>query len=170
MDKEHPLKAPVLLEKFHHAADFDCGIEALNIYLKKFACINNQNSSARTYAALRDDRIVGYYTVAPGSILKKEAPQRVGKGLANYPIPVVILARLAVNKTEQGTGVGKGLLRNALLRIVQAADMIGGRAVLVHAKDSQSKSFYAHFGFEPSPIDPFHLYLLIKDIKKTLLS
>ena len=167
MNKSDPLKSPVLLEEPHALEDFDCGIEALNAYLKKFAYINNQNSSARTYVATKHNRVDGYYTLTPGSVSKKESPERIGKGLANHPIPVIILARLAIDQGEQGTGLGKGLLRDALLRIVAAADIIGGRAVLVHAKDNQAKSFYEHFGFEPSPIDQFHLYLLLKDIKKT---
>ncbi|MBF0595703.1 MAG: GNAT family N-acetyltransferase [Candidatus Omnitrophica bacterium] len=74
----------------------------------------------------------------------------------------------ALDKKEQGQGIGKALIRDALLRIVNAADIIGGRAVLVNAKDSQAKRFYEDLGFEPSPIDPLHLYLLIKDVKKTL--
>lgn len=168
MSKEYPLETPVLLEGLHKTDDFDCGDETLNVYLGKFARINNQNSSARTYVATRNNRVAGYYTLAPGSVVKEDAPQRVGKGLANHPISVIILARLAVDKTEQGSGLGKSLLRDALLRIIDAADIIGGRAVLVHAKDKPAKSFYEHFGFEPSPLDQFHLYLLLKDIKKTL--
>jgi len=167
MNKGHPLKAPTLLEESYILDDFDCGVETLNLYLKKFAQINNQNNSGRTYAATRDNLVVGYYTLAAGSVTKKEAPERVGKGLPGHPIPVIILARLAVDKTEQGIGFGKSLLRDALIRTVAAADVIGARAMLVHAKDSQAKSFYQHFGFEPSPIDPFHLFLLLKDIKKT---
>ena len=168
MNKEHPLKAPILLEDLHAVDSFDCGIEALNDYLKKFAFINNQNNSGRTYVSTKNNRVVGYYTLAAGSVTKENAPERVGKGLANHPIPIIVLARLAVDKTEQGAGVGKGLLRDALLKIIGAADIIGARAVVVHAKDNQAKSFYKHFGFEPSSIDSFHLYLLLKDIKKTL--
>ena len=168
MNKSHPLKSPVLLEGSHIAEDFDCGVESLNAYLKKFACINNQNNSARTYAATRNNKVVGYYTLTLGSVTKKESPGRIGKGLANHPIPVIILARLAVDRNEQKTGLGKGLLRDTLLRVITAADIIGCRALLVHAKDNQAKSFYEHFGFEPSPVDQFHLYLLLKDIKKTL--
>ena len=168
MDKTRPLKSPVLLADFHAFDDFDCGDEALNVYLKKFARINNQNSSSRTYVTTRNNSVVGYYTLTPGSVIKGDVPQRIGKGLSNHPVPVIILARLAVSKTEHGTGIGKGLLRDALLRIVHAADIIGGRAVLVHAKDAKARSFYECFGFEPSPVDPFHLYLLLKDIKKSL--
>lgn len=168
MNKKLPLKTPVLVEKYHVVDVFDCGVEALNTYLQQFAYINNQNSSSRTYVAVRGNNVVGYYTVAPGSIEKEEAPARAGKGLARHPVPVIILARLAVDKTEQRTGIGKELLKDALIRIVSAANIIGGRAILVHAKDDNAASFYKKFGFEQSPIDPFHLYLLLKDIKKTL--
>ena len=168
MTKRPPLNAPILLTSSHEVEHFDCGIEALNIYLKKYALINNHNSSSRTYVASRDHRVVGYYTLTPGSVIKEQTPQRIGKGLANHPVPVIILARLAVEKQERGAGLGKGLLQDALLKVVHAADIIGGRAFLVHAKDEQAKSFYEHFGFESSSIDPFHLYLLLKDIRKTL--
>lgn len=168
MTKKLPLNAPVLLSSSHEVETFDCGEEALNTYLKKFALINNQNSSSRTYVALRANRVVGYYTLTPGSVTKEQSPQRIGKGLANHPVPVIILARLAVDKTEQGAGLGKGLLQDALLKVIHAAEIIGGRALLIHAKNEQAKSFYERFGFESSPIDPFHLYLLLKDIRKTL--
>lgn len=168
MHKEFSINTPVLLHESHVIDDFDCGDESLNSYLQRFAIINNQNGSSRTYVTTKDKQVVGYYTLTPGSVSKENTPQRVGKGLANYPIPVIILARLAINKTEQGTGLGKALLRDALMRIVAAADSIGGRAILVHVKHERAKSFYEYFGFEPSPIDPLHLYLLIKDIKKTL--
>ena len=168
MNKEYPLKTPALLEDIHTVDHFDCGVPALNDYLKKFAMINNQNNSGRTYVAARKKQVVGYYTLVAGSVTKQNAPERVGKGLADHPIPVIILARLAVDKTEQGAGLGKGLLKDALLRTLAAADVIGARAVLVQAKDKQTKSFYEHFGFAPSPIDAFHLYLLLKDIRKTL--
>lgn len=168
MDKEAPLSAPILLKDSHAVDDFDCGNEFLNSYLKRYAIINNQSGSSRTYVTTRNNRVVGYYTLTIGSVSKQETPSSVGKGLANYPVPVIILARLAVDKTERGTGLGKSLLREALLQIICAADKVGGRAVLVHAKDERSRSFYEHFGFERSPIDQFHLYLLLKDIEKTL--
>lgn len=165
MDK---LKHPLLLNRRHIIADFDCTSEPLNRYLKAYALTNNQNGSARTYITTAGNKVVGYYTLTPGAVLKETAPQRVGKGLAAHPVPVIIIARLAVDKATQGQGIGKALVRDALLRVVDAADIIGGRAVLVHAKDSQARHFYEKLGFEPSPIDPLHLYLLIKDIKKTL--
>ncbi len=165
MDK---LKNPILLDRHHNLDDFDCGAEPLNNYLKNFAVINNQNGAARTYVTIKTNKVFGYYTLTAGSVIKNTTPHRVGKGLAAHPVPVIIIARLAVDKTQQGQGVGKALIRDALLRIVEAAEIIGGRAVLVHAKDALAKHFYEQLGFEPSPIDPLHLYLLIKDIKKTL--
>ncbi len=165
MDK---LKNPALLDRHHTVDDFDCGAEPLNGYLKNFALINNQNGSARTYVTTKANKVAGYYTLTPGSVIKSTTPHRVGKGLAAHPVAVIIIARLAVDKTHQGHGIGKALVRDALLRIVDAAEIIGGRAVLVHAKDAQARHFYEQLGFEASPIDPLHLYLLIKDIQKTL--
>lgn len=165
MDK---FKSPVLLDQHHDTHDFDCGSDPLNNYLKNFALTNNQNGSARTYVTLKGANVVGYYTLTLGSVAKAATPQRIGKGLASHPVPVIIIARLAVNKNVQGKGIGKALVRDALLRIIPASDSIGGRAVLVHAKDDQAKKFYEQLGFEPSSIDPLHLDLLIKDIKKTL--
>jgi GNAT superfamily N-acetyltransferase len=165
MDK---LKSPILFDKHHDVDDFDCGVDPLNKYLKNFALTNNQNGSARTYVTVKASKVVGYYTLTPGSVLKATTPHRVGKGLASHPVPVIIIVRLAVDKTEQGRSIGKALVADALLRIIDASEIIGGRAVLVNAKDAQAKKFYEQLGFEPSPIDPLHLYLLIKDIKKTL--
>lgn len=161
--------SPVLLDSRHVVDDFDCGAEPLNNYLKNFALANNQNGSAKTYITTKDGKVIGYYTLTLGAVMKATAPQRIGKGLANHPVPVIIIARLAVEKNEQGQGIGKALIRDALLRIIDAADIIGGRAVLVHAKDAAVKKFYEQLGFEPSPINALHLYLLIKDLKKTVL-
>ncbi|MFA5160237.1 MAG: GNAT family N-acetyltransferase [Candidatus Omnitrophota bacterium] len=168
MSKKPPLELPVLLKPTHQVEGFDCGVEVLNTYLKRFADINNRNGSARTYVALRENVVVGYYTIAPGSVEKERVPGRVGHGLARHPVPIILLARLAVDKSEKGKGLGEGLLKDALVRVLSAAEIIGGRALLVHAKDETAKSFYEHFGFEPSPIDAFHLYLLMKDIRKSL--
>ena len=98
----------------------------------------------------------------------EEAPARIKKGLARHPIPVILIARLAVDASEKGHGLGATLLRDALFRIAAAADQIGARAVLVHAKDDEARKFYEHFGFEPSPIDPLHLLLRMKDLRASL--
>jgi len=164
MPDSDPLSSPVPLDSSHERASFDCGSDPLNDYLCKFALQNHQNRSARTYVALRATKVVGYYTLAAGSVARADTPDRVAKGLANHPVPVILLARLAVDRTEQGRGLGKGLLKDALLRVAQAADLIGCRALLVHAKDETAKAFYEKFGFIPSPTHELHLFLLVKDI------
>lgn len=111
---------------------------------------------------------MGYYTLAAASARREETPARVAKGLAAHPVPVILLARLAVDNTAKGKGLGAGLLKDALLRAAAAADIIGCRAVMVHAKDEAAKSFYQRFGFEPSPSDPLRLFLLMKDIRASL--
>ena len=169
MDMEKPpLNDPVPLDARHDLSAFDCDVPALNNYLKKFALQNQRNQSARTYVATRGECVVGYYTLAAASARREETPARVAKGLAAHPVPVILLARLAVDCTEQGEGLGTGLLKDALLRAVAAADIVGCRAVMVHAKDEGAKVFYQRFGFEPSPTDPFRLYLLMKDVKASL--
>lgn len=156
------------MNRYHAVDNFDCGIELLNEYLKRFAYINNQNNSSRTYVACKGQRVIGYYTIAPGSAGIEVVPSRVAKGLARHPVPLFILARLAVDKNEQNNRIGSSLLRDALIRIVSAAKSIGGRAILVHAKNDTAKAFYKKFGFEESPVDVCHLFLLLKDIEKTL--
>lgn len=168
MPKKFSLKPPVLLAASHNVDHFDCGNAELNSYIQRFALVNNQHGTSRTFVTVQNKQVGGYYTLTIGSIGKEEAPHRVVKGLAKHPVPVIILARLAVDQRCQGKGVGQSLLKDALLRIVGAAGQIGGRAVLVHAKNEKVRAFYLKFGFEPSRMDPFHLYLLLKDIKKTI--
>lgn len=162
------LTSPVLLTKDHDRNFFDCGVPALNDYLKKFALQNQKKHAARTYVATRGNRIVGYYSLAYGSVSLEEAPQKVKSGLPRHPVPVILLARLAVDSAEQGSGLGAALLKDALLRTIQAAEIAGLRAMLVHAKDDSAKRFYEKYGFEPSPIDAYHLFLRLSDILSTL--
>lgn len=163
-----PLDSPVPLDAGHDLSLFDCGVPALNNYLQKFALQNQRSHSARTYVATRGRRVVGYYTLAAASARREETPARVAKGLAGHPVPVILLARLAVDASEKGAGLGAGLLKDALLRTVAAADIVGCRAVMVHAKDEAAKAFYQRFGFVPAPSDPFRLFLLMKDIRASL--
>jgi GNAT superfamily N-acetyltransferase len=165
-----PLTPPAPLERAHQCDPFDSGSGPLDNYLKRFAWTNHQAGAARTYVACRGKRVVGYYTLAYGSVEPQAAAARVRKGLARHPIPVMLLARLAVDRSEQGRGLGKGLLKDALLRTLQAAEIGGLRAMVVHAKDSAAKMFYEKFGFEPSPLDEFHLMVLVKDIRRIVTS
>jgi len=168
MPTAEKLNPPVLLTKDHDRNSFDCGVPALNDYLKKYALQNQKKYAARTYVATRGMRIVGYYSLAYGSVSLEEAPHHVKSGLPRHPVPVILLARLAVDSTEQGHGLGTALLKDALLRTIQAAEIAGLRAMLVHAKDGSAKRFYEKFGFEPSPIDAYHLFLKLSDILASL--
>ena len=156
------------LSRGHDLSGFDCGNPTLNVWLQRYAWTNQQADSARTYVALEGDRVVGYYALTTGSVHKHESPQRIAKGLANHPIGIVLLARLAVDRTQQGRGLGKALLFDALTRIQEAAEIVAVRAVMVHAIDEAARRFYEHFGFEPSPLDPFQLLLLLKDVRKAV--
>lgn len=109
--------------------------------------------------------MVGFYSLTVGSVEPGDAPVRVMKGLSRHPVPVIVLARLAVDKSHQGKGLGRALLKDALLRTSQAADIVGIRALIVHAKNDEARRWYMQWEFEPSPTDPFHLFLLLKDLK-----
>jgi predicted N-acetyltransferase YhbS len=154
------------LDRSHITDHFNCGYEDLNRYISRFALTNQSAGSAQTYVAIAADKVVGYYSLAVGAVAHSEAPIRMSKGLARHPVPVMLLARLAVDNGAKGNGLGAALLHDALARTLQAADIAGIRAVIVHAKDDEARRFYAHFDFDPSPTDAYHLYLLIKDLHK----
>ena len=147
---------------------FDCGHTALNQYLQRFAISNQKSHSAQTYVSCCDGVVAGFYSLVVGSVAPHDTAPRVIKGLARHPVPVMILARLAVDVQHQRVGLGKALLKDALLRTAQAADIAGIRALLVHAKDDAARQWYLNWEFEPSPTDPLHLYLLLKDLKAML--
>ena len=129
---------------------------------------NQRADSSRTYVACQGSTVLAYYSLAAGSAERADAPLRVGKGLARYPIPVMILARLAVDRAWQGRGLGKTPGKDALLRTEKAADIAGIRALLVHAKDEVARAWYDALGFEPSPTNPCHLFMLMKDLRAAL--
>jgi GNAT superfamily N-acetyltransferase len=156
------------LRKNHEVDGFDCGKEALNRFLRQHAWANQQSSASQTYVVAENKRVRGYYSLAAGSVSHDAASRRVAAGQARHPISVVLLARLAVDKSLAKKGIGAALLKDALVRVSNAADIVGARALLVHAKDDEAKSFYEHFGFEPSPSDPLHLFLLMKDIRAAI--
>ena len=165
MPEQLSLSGVEKLSESHDLSQFNCGKPPLDSWLKKFALINQRNDSAQTYVVHCGGAVIGYFSLAAGSVAKEEAPERIAIGLANHPVPVVLLARLAVDLTEQGKGLGSALLKDASLRIVQAADIIGARAVLVHALDEAARSFYERHDFESSPVDDMQLMLLMKDLK-----
>jgi len=168
---KQPSAAEFAIEKMrreHDVSGFDCGTASLNTWLRKYAWMNQQADSARTYLALSGERVAGYYALTAGSVHKREIPERIAKGLANHPIGVIVLARLAVDRAYQGQGLGKALLFDALTRVEAAADIVAVRAVMVHAIDETAQRFYGHFEFESSPADPFQMLLLLKDLRKAI--
>lgn len=156
------------LQGAHTVEGFDCGQEALNRFLIRYALQNQQAGASQTYVALADEEVAGYYTLVVGQVEHEGAPERLKKGLARHPVPIMLLARLAIARHWQGKGLGSGLLKDAMLRTLQAADIAAIRALAVHAKDDAAKAFYERFDFIASPSDPHHLFRLLKDIRAAL--
>lgn len=159
---------PVPLLPEHPVDEFDCGDEALNRFLAKYALAGEQSHASRTYVAMSEGRIVGYYSLAVTSIEYDQGSKRLQKGLARHPIPMLLLARLAVAQRFQGRGLGAELLRDAMIRAITVSDQVGVRGVLVHAKNDAARRFYERFDFEPLPGNEFHLVMLIKDLKRAV--
>ncbi len=134
--------------------------------LLRFALSNQQANASQTYVGLADDVVVGFYTLAVGEVAFEEAPGQLTKGLAHHPVPIMLLARLGVSLHRQGRGVGAGMLKDAMRRTMQAADIAGIRAFAVHAKDEAASAFYRHFAFVLSPTDLLHLFLLVKELRR----
>ena len=155
---------PEPLNPHHNLADFDCGTAALNDWLQRRALKNQLSDATRTFVICLDRRVVGYYAIAAGSV---NAPSVAGSFRRNMPdpIPVVILARLAIDLTCQGQGLGRALFRDAALRVMQAADTIGIRGIIVQAISLPAKDFYLALGFDVSPLEPMTLTIALKDLR-----
>lgn len=149
------------LDDGHDRTTFDCGVSALNLYLRNYALQNQKRGIVRNYVTTHADSkvIVGYYSLVYASLDQKLLPPKLIKGLGRYDIPVMLLARLAIDRREQGHGLGKALLKNAILRTMQAAEIAGLKLLLVHAKDDAAADFYRKHGFEPVLDDPLKLFL-----------
>lgn len=162
---------PIRVEKLRsdHAVErFACGQDDLDRFRVRFALANQSANASQSYVLVSDDGVIGFYTLVVGSVAPANAPERLSKGMARYPIPLMILARMAVDRRWQGKGLGAALVKDAMKRTLSAADIAGIRAMAVHAKDDSARAFYEHFGFEPSPVDPLQLYLLLKDIRRVI--
>ncbi len=163
------ITAPEKLQESHATASFDCGNHDLNRFLNKHAYANQRSGNSTTYLSCEDTgAVVGYYTITLASVSHKSAPATISSGQPRYPIPVILLARLAVDANWQRKGIGRALLRDACMRAMMVADIAGCRAFLVHAKDEQARQWYLQFGMEPSPTDPLHLLLLISDLRRNM--
>jgi len=162
------IQAPQPLTALHQLERFDCGKAPLNEWLTRRALQAQSSGSAKTFVAAIEQRVVGYFSLTVGQVDTAEVPERVRKGMGRYPIPVVLLARLAVDSRHQGEGIGVGLLQDAIARALLISDQAGVRALLTHPIDQQAAEFYLSFGFVPSPTGPDHLLLLLKDARKLL--
>ncbi len=156
------------LRRDHPLDGFSSGGEPLDRFLLRHAFTNQQANASQTYLGLHDDEVIGFYTLVVGEVAYDDAPERLTKGLARHPVPIMLLARLAVAVAWQRRGIGAGLLKDAMRRTLQAAEIGGIRAFTVHAKDDDARGVYAHFGFVSSPTDPLHLFVLIKDLHPLL--
>jgi predicted N-acetyltransferase YhbS len=163
------LRGPDSLETRHRLEDFDCGKTALNEWLHRHARQAQGSGSAKTFVVADGDRVVGYFSLTVGQVDTLEAPERIRKGMGQYPIPVVILARLAVSIHDQGKGIGFGMLQDAIRRTLLIAEQAGIRAMLTHPIDDEASRFYTRFGFIASPLSGQQLLLLLKDARLTLV-
>lgn len=163
------LRAPEPLTAQHRLEDFDCGNPALNDWLLRHARQAQGNGSAKTFViAGDDDRVVGYFSLTVGQVDALEAPERARKGMRQYPVPVVILARLAVSREHHGHGISIGMLQDAIRRTLLIAEQAGVRAMLTHPTDENAARFYTRFGFIESPLREQQLLLLLKDAKRVV--
>jgi GNAT superfamily N-acetyltransferase len=160
------LSAVEKLSRRHQVKRFKSGRHSLDLFLKRHALRNQEVDSSQTYVVHCNDCVVGYYSLTVGSVDRLDcAPGITADMPPDYPIPVIMLARLAVDRNEQGRGLGSALLKDAFFRIASAADIVGARAVLVHAIDAEAKAFYEHFEFEEFPDGTLHLMLPMKDVR-----
>ena len=160
------LHLPEPLALRHRLEGFDCGKPALNDWLVRHARQAQGSGSAKTFVVADADCVMGYFSLTVGQVDSLEAPERIRKGMGQYPVPVVILARLAVSIRVQGRGVGVGMLKDAIRRTLVIADQAGVRAMLTHPIDDEAARFYTRFGFIASPLRDQQLLLLLKDARK----
>jgi predicted N-acetyltransferase YhbS len=160
------LRKPEPLEARHPLDGFDCGKPQLNEWLIRHARQAQGSGSAKTFVVCEDARVVGYFSLTVGQVDTLEAPERIRKGMGQYPVPVIILARLAVASQDQGRGVGYGMLQDAIRRTLLIAEHAGIRAMLTHPIDQDAAKFYTRFGFVPSPLREQQLLLLLKDARR----
>jgi GNAT superfamily N-acetyltransferase len=159
--------SPERLSAQHDLSVFDSGEPALDDWLRRRAGRNETSGASRTYLVCAGCKVVGYYTLATGAIAHADAPGRIRRNMPD-PVPVMLLGRLAVDKALHGRGVGTGLLRDAVLRVVRAAEIAGIRAILVHAISEEAKRFYEKYGFVASPVDPLTVMITVAEAVRVI--
>lgn len=157
------LTAPMPLTEQHVTEGFSCGTDSLDLWLKRRSLKNQIQGASRTYVVCDGVRVVAYYALASGAVTMTDAVGRFRRNMPD-PIPVVVLGRLAIDQSLQGQGFGRALVRDAGMRVIQAADAIGIRGITVHALSDDAKAFYEKIGFEPSPLDPYLLMMTLPDL------
>lgn len=161
------ITAPEKLTAEHDVSAFKSGEPTLDDWLKRRAPANEESGASRTYVVCSGGRVVGYYALANGAVAHSDVTGRVRRNMPE-PIPVMVLRRLAIDEAYQGRRLGAALLRDAILRTLQAAEIAGIRAILVHAISEDAKKFYERCGFSPSPVDPMTLMITLADAEKVL--
>ena len=161
------LSAPAPLTAEHELDEFNSGVAPRDDWLKRLARHNEAEGGSRTFVICAARRVVGYYSLAAGSVVAGVATGRVRRNMSN-PVPVVLLGRLAIDQAWQGRGLGSDLLRDAVLRTLAAGASIGVRAMLVHTISNEAKAFYEKRGFRPSPVDPMALMVTLNDAHRML--
>lgn len=163
-----PIGAPVPLQKSHDLSAFSSGAPELDEWLKRFAWANHSAGNGRVFVAARGTRVIAYYTLSSSGVAKEDAPTSLTKGGPPAEIPCILLGRMAVDVSEQGKHLGQSMMIDALLRIVRVSSEAGVRALLIHARDENARSWYLHLArsFQPSPSDPMHLFLPIKELRR----
>lgn len=167
MTETEDITPPEKLTPEHNISSFDSGVPQLDDWLKRRALPNEKSGASRTYVVCAGGRVVGYYALATGAVAHSEVTAKVRRNMPE-PIPVMVLGRLAIDQAYQGRRLGASLLRDAILRTLQAAEIAGIRAILVHAISEDAKKFYERCGFSPSPVDPMTLMITIADAEKAL--
>lgn len=162
-----PLSAPEPLTGEHNVSQFSCGKESMDHWLKHITLRSHAAGGAKKYVTTDNGRVVGYYSLSAGSVSRKETSGHFRRNLPE-PIPVELLGRLAVDEQYQKQGVARGLMRDAAYRVMEAAETVGVRGILVHALDADAKSFYEALGFESSPLDTHTLVITIQNIRRAV--
>lgn len=162
------LQAPQPLTADHALGSFDSGVQSLDDWLRRRALLNQASGASRTFAVCDAGRVIAYYALAASAVAPNAAPGRFKRNMPD-PIPVVVLARLAIDRVQQGRGLGRALFQDAANRVIHAADAIGIRGLLVHAISEEAKAFYLRLGLNPSPLDAMTLMTTLADLKASLL-
>lgn len=156
------------LDAHHDVTTFNSGNEGLDTWLQRHALAAQRMDSTRTFVATRNGRVIGYFSLTMGSVLRAEAPAKLVRGLPAYPVGMVLLARLAVDQLQQGNGVGAMLLAEALRRAVDAGEVAAARLIVVDAVDDRAAAFYQRYGFIRTPENPLRFYRRMKDVRASL--